>query len=61
MGKKNGLVRRAGEEKRIDSNNIHLCNLARTFDVTDTAKKKLLVEAQDLICHIEGISSVPNF
>ena len=25
MGKKNGLVRRAGEEKRMDSNNIHLC------------------------------------
>ena len=24
MGKKNGLVRRAGEEKRMDSNNIHL-------------------------------------
>ena len=24
VGKKNGLVRRAGEEKRMDSNNIHL-------------------------------------
>ena len=24
MGKKIGLVRRAGEEKRMDSNNIHL-------------------------------------
>ena len=24
MGKENGLVRRAGEEKRVDSNNIHL-------------------------------------
>ena len=31
MGKKNGLVRRAGEEKRMDSNKIYLhqlkCNL----------------------------------
>ena len=31
MGKKNGLVRRAGEEKRMDSNNIHLQGLGGLF------------------------------
>ena len=32
MGQNIGLVRRAGEEKRIDSNNIHL----RSTEVTDS-------------------------
>ena len=31
MGKKNGLVRRAGEEKRMDSNNIHLRSFIKIF------------------------------